>query len=72
VSKGKTYWFPRRVEPVRKGEYECAVQISRSVRPLLWRLEWDGFGFKVPFPMVVLWWRGMTKGAHIDATKGTP
>jgi hypothetical protein len=38
--------------------------------PALWRLEWDGTGFLVPFPMMVQCWRGMTKAAHRAASKG--
>lgn len=62
--KGRTHWFPREINPVRNGEYECSVLISRSVPPLRWTLEFDGVGFLVPVPMVVLRWRGMTKAAH--------
>lgn len=67
MSAGKTRWFPRDVSPVRNGQYECIVQISRSVPPLRWPLEWDGTGFLVPFPMIVHRWRGQTKrAAHKD------
>lgn len=65
--KGRTKWFPRRVGPVRPGVYECAVKFSSSVPMMLWKLEWDGTGFLVPIPMVVYWWRGMTKKAHEEA-----
>jgi hypothetical protein len=61
--KGRTRWFPRGVAPVRLGEYECLVQISRSLPNLLWRLEWDGIGFLVPCPMIVNHWRGQTRAA---------
>lgn len=70
--KGRTKWFPRHVHPVRSGEYECAVEISRSVPLALWVLEWDGVGFRVPFPMRVYQWRGMTKQAHYAARKEKP
>ena len=69
---GKTQWYPYHmpkmphVAPVRHGTYECAVRISRAVPPLLWPLKWDGVGFLVPFPMVVLRWRGQTKRAHVQ------
>lgn len=59
MSKKLTPWFPRSVAPVHIGEYECAVQITSSAPFLLWQLEWDGFGFLVPFPMVVHRWRGL-------------
>ena len=62
-TKGKTRWFPRHIRPVRNGEYECVVQVSRSVPAMLWRLTWDGKGFIVPIPMVVHRWRGMTAKA---------
>ena len=68
--KGRTKWFPRSVNPVRNGFYECSAKISSSVPPMLWQLEWDGIGFKVPVPMMVLHWRGMTKEAHDAAAKG--
>ena len=66
--QGRTRWFPRHVHPVRSGFYECAVKISSAVPPLLWMLEWDGKGFLVPIPMVVLKWRGLTKKAFTKAT----
>ncbi|CAH1655034.1 hypothetical protein CHELA1G11_10880 [Hyphomicrobiales bacterium] len=62
--KGRTQWTPRSVEPVRNGVYECVVRISRAVPPMIWMLEWDGKGFLVEIPMIVLRWRGMTKKAH--------
>lgn len=65
--RGRTRWLPRYTAPVRNGVYECQVRISRAVPRLLWELEWDGRGFLVPFPMVVVWWRGMTKQAHATA-----
>lgn len=61
--KGRTMWFPRHVQPVRSGVYECVVRISYSVPPILWNLEWDGVGFLVPCAMVVERWRGLTKRA---------
>ena len=70
-AKGKTRWFPRALQPVRRGEYECAVRISRSVPPILWNLEWDGVGFRVPCPMVVEHWRGLTKTAALAAQQPT-
>ncbi|MDM0024121.1 hypothetical protein [Variovorax saccharolyticus] len=63
MAKGVTRWFPRHVEPVRHGEYECRVQFSRSLPCFRWRLQWDGKGFLVPFPMIVHHWRGQTKRA---------
>lgn len=62
--KGRNRWAPRNVHPVRNGEYECVVRISSRVPPMLWPLEWDGNGFIVPFPMIVIRWRGMTKKAY--------
>ena len=70
MNAGKTRWFPRDVKPVRVGTYECAVRISRAVPPLLWKLEWDGVGFLVPFAMIVLRWRGLTKKASRTTPKG--
>ena len=64
--KGRTKWLPRSVQPVRVGEYECAARITSSAPPFLVRLPWDGKGFIVPIPMVVLRWRGLTKKAHQD------
>lgn len=66
-AKGKTRWFPRHVPPVRNGVYQCHVRIAGGLVGQ-WDLEWDGKGFRVPFPMVVYRWRGMTKAAH-DATR---
>lgn len=69
--KGRTKWLPRHVHPVRPGFYECGVLICSAQRTLmLTRLEWDGVGFLVPFPMVVRQWRGMTKKAHDAALAG--
>lgn len=63
-NKGRTRWFPRSEAPVRHGRYECTVRVSSSVPPLMWGLlEWDGTGFLVPMPMVVLQWRGLTRRA---------
>ena len=69
MPKGVTPWFPRHVRPARLGTYECVVRISSSVPALLWRLEWDGTGFIVPFPMMVDHWRGLTKRAHAEAAQ---
>jgi len=66
----RTPWFPRDVKPVHHGTYECAVRISSSVPALLWQLDWDGVGFLVPFPMVVLHWRGLVKRPTGVATGG--
>lgn len=58
----RTPWFPRNTPPVRQGWYECGVRLAGMPRRLvLWELEWDGKGFKVPMPMVVHQWRGLTK-----------
>ena len=57
----RTPWFPRNINPVHHGEYECAVRITSSAPPLRWSLPWDGKGFIVPFPMIVLRWRGLVK-----------
>ena len=59
--KGLTRWFPRAVHPVREGDYECIVRISRAVPPMRWTLMWDRKGFRAPCPMVVLRWRGQTR-----------
>jgi len=62
-TKGKrTPWFPRSIKPARPGIYECGVAITNAQRTLmLFDLEWDGIGFKVPVPMMVKQWRGLTK-----------
>jgi hypothetical protein len=57
----RTPWFPRSINPVHPGTYECGVRISSSVPTMLWELEWDGRGFLVPFPMIVRQWRGLVK-----------
>lgn len=57
----RTPWFPRATAPAHLGTYECRVKISSSVPAILWTLPWDGRGFLVPFPMVVLHWRGLVK-----------
>ena len=72
-AKGKTRWFPRSIEPVRLGRYECRVRVVGMPHELCrWNLAWDGTGFLVPFPMVVYFWRGLTKKAvqqmSIEAT----
>lgn len=61
-AKGKTCWYPRHIEPVRNGAYECIVRTMGGMVGN-WTLEWDGKGFLVPFPMVVYRWRGQTKKA---------
>ena len=58
--KGRTKWFRRNTPPVRNGEYQCHVRICGGFNTL-WMLEWDGNGFRVPFPMTVYKWRGLTK-----------
>ena len=63
MSKGKTRWFPCSIHPLRHSNYECVVQISRTVSPMLWTLPWDGIGFIVPVPMIVHRWRGQTRRA---------
>jgi hypothetical protein len=70
ATKGKTRWFPRHVEPVNHGLYECVVRLPGGVLTR-WMLEWDGVGFLVPCPMMVRQWRGMTKAAHRTAMKET-
>jgi len=70
MAKGKTRWFPRHVEPVRHGEYECLVRLTSNAPLFFWRLRWDGKGFLVPFPMVVKFWRGRTKAATHQPKKG--
>lgn len=68
--KGKTRWFPRHIEPVRPGQYECAVRLPGIRHALvLWSLVWDGKGFLVPVPMSVHQWRGLTKRAALDAAR---
>ena len=70
--KGRTRWYPRHITPVRHGAYECHVRLPGGVRTI-WSgpLYFDGVGFLVPMPMMVLHWRGMTKAAHKDATPPT-
>lgn len=67
--KGRSRWASRNIHPVRNGEYECIVRISRALPPYLWPLEWDGKGFLVPIPMEVIKWRGLTKKAYDAAIK---
>lgn len=56
----RTNWFPRTTPPVRPGVYECAVRFTSAIPAfVLWDLEWDGQGFRVPMPMVVHQWRGL-------------
>ena len=63
-----TPWVPRHIEPVRNGFYDCVVRIPGGL-VTFWRLEWDGIGFKVPMPMIVREWRGLTKSAAHQAAK---
>lgn len=67
MAKGLTRWHPRSTPPVRRGLYECAIQVSRSMPLILWTLEWDGTGFLVPISMIVVRWRGLTKKAAARA-----
>lgn len=59
-TKGCTPWFPRYEPPVRPGWYECIAWFTSSAPSGLWALYWDGNGFRVPFPMVIDYWRGLT------------
>ncbi len=60
-----TEWFSRDEPPVRPGFYECHVRYAGMPGQRFWEmLEWDGQGFLVPFPLVVLQWRGVTKQTH--------
>ena len=70
MAKGLTRWYPRHVNPIRNGGYECLVRIAGCTY-VIWpeKLEWDGRGFLVPIPMRVIQWRGMTKAAHIAALR---
>lgn len=67
--RGLSRWLPISVPPVREGDYECIVQISRSVPAIRWRLTWDRRGFRVPCPMIVHHWRGQTRRAVIAAAR---
>lgn len=67
--KGKTKWYPRRLEPVRNGEYECIVRISCSAPLFRLVIPWDSIGFLVETPMMVIWWRGLTKKAYWEAMR---
>ena len=71
--KGRTRWMPRDITPVRSGGYECIVRLCAGAYAI-WpdKLTWDGKGFLVPFPMVVVKWRGMTRKAHHEALLVTP
>jgi hypothetical protein len=64
--KGRTRWrlLIRDGYPIRPGMYECGIRLSRSLPVMAWDLEYDGIGFLVPVPMMVLQWRGLTKKAH--------
>ena len=57
-----TKWFNRSDKLVRHGYYECFCRIAGGAFAI-WRekLYWDGIGFKVPIPMMVLQWRGLKK-----------
>jgi hypothetical protein len=68
TTKGKTRWYPRHVHPVRVGTYECVVRIMGGFFTR-WMLEWDGVGFRVPFPMGVYKWRGQTYKAWCGITE---
>ena len=72
TTKGRTPWFSRNVPPARHGLYECVVMVTRMQKRMVnWGLlEWDGKGFLVPCPMVVVQWRGMTATAYRKATRG--
>jgi len=70
MTKGRTKWYPRHVHPVRTGIYECAVQISRAVPLLIWKLEWDGVGFLTEMPLVVKKWRGLTRKEYLKTKAG--
>ena len=72
--KGRSKWFKTKdTYPVRPGVYECGVRFTSALpRLMLMKLEYDGRGFLVPFPMVVPIWRGMTKKAHDAAMKEKP
>ena len=64
--KGRTKWFRRhRQDPVRTGFYECYCRIAGGAY-VIWPeyLMWNGKKFLVPIPMMVIYWRGMTKKAH--------
>ncbi len=63
--KGRTKWYKTKVTyPERVGWYECGVMITSAQKNLFsWMLYYDGVGFLVPIPMVVHFWRGMTKEA---------
>ena len=62
--KGRTRWFAWPLRPVRQGGYECHVRIVSNAPLFRAMLTWDGIGFLVPFTMVVVRWRGLTKAAH--------
>lgn len=71
--KGHTPWFERHERPVRPGLYECLAWFTSSAPSGIWMLEWDGKGFRVPFPMVVDYWRGLTaKGLKQAKQSGAP
>ena len=66
---GHTPWIDRTLPPIRHGEYECVVWFTSSAPSFIKKLYWDGRGFVVPFPMVVDYWRGLTKAAHRSAQR---
>lgn len=67
--RGCTPWIPRSVQPVRPGWYDCIAWFTSSAPSSIWRLYWDGKGFKVPIPLVVDYWRGQTLAAVRRATQ---
>ena len=70
---GRTRWRTLRQHgyPFHHGEYECAVRITSAQRGLfVWKLRFDGKGFLVPLPMIVVQWRGLTRKAYLSALKG--
>ncbi len=58
---GHSQWFKRSEPPVNPGEYECIAWFTSSAPSSIWRLQWDGHGFLTPIPMVVDYWRGLTR-----------
>lgn len=69
--KGCTPWIPRSTPPVRLGWYDCVAWFTSSAPSSVWRLYWDGYGFKTPIPMVVDYWCGQTLAAVRRAVKAT-
>jgi hypothetical protein len=67
-TKGKTDWIPRSMPPVHPGQYECIARIAGGMVFNVGLLDYvEGKGFRVPFPMNVLRYRGMTKKAYDKA-----